>query len=354
MKIAYFISPHGYGHATRAIAIMQTLSSKSSQLEFILFSSLPEHLFSDAGLSFLYHHVVTDIGFYQYDALTEDVDKTVEALDRLLPFQADELERLAEKCADCELVLCDIAALGILVAQTAAIPSVLLESFTWDWIYQPYNKTNPRLKEHADYLKSCYVQADYHIQMQPYCHYDEKADLIVSPVFRAIRQPKEVLFSDIAIADRPIILVTFGGITSSYEFLKRLVDFPDYFFIIPAAGAYAVGENYLLLPAKHNFHHPDLINSSTVVICKTGYSTISEIYHSGVPLAYVGRASFPESPIIEDFIRQHLSGIKLQQDEFESGDWLNRLPELLQLEAKAMSKSNGAEQAAEFLLGLIA
>jgi len=361
MKIAYFISPHGYGHATRSIAIMQALathfsnkfSAKNSQIEFMIFSSLPEHLFTEAALSIQYHDVVTDIGFYQYDALREDIDATVEALQQLLPFQDDLLVRLASACRGCEFVLCDIAAMGILVAQKANIPSILLENFTWDWIYQPYTKNNSKLKVYADYLKACYVQADYHIQMQPYCEQNKQVDLIVSPVFRAVRTRKKDLFSGLSIGDKAVILITFGGITTSYDFLKRLADFPEYFFIIPAAGEYQQRENYLLLPAQHHYHHPDLINSSDLVICKTGYSTVSEIYHSGVPLAFVGRASFPESPIIEDFIREHLSGVKLGQQEFENGDWLPRLPELIQLQRKPKRTSNGADKIACFILELI-
>jgi len=38
----------------------------------------------------------------------------------------------------CLLVVSDISPMGLLVAETAEIPSILIENFTWDWIYQGY------------------------------------------------------------------------------------------------------------------------------------------------------------------------------------------------------------------------
>jgi len=350
MLITYFITPHGYGHATRSIAIMQAITAKAPNTKFIIITSLSEQIFADTDLNYQYIHTVTDVGLAQTNAFNEDINKTIHALEQLIPYQESLIQDLAAICKDTQMVLCDISALGIAVAKEIGVPSVLVSNFTWDWIYTPYLEQHPELKPYADYFKACYLQADFHIQLQPFCVNDESADLIVPPVFRPSTRSKEEIFADLPIQDRPIILVTLGGIATSYDFIQRLKEHPEYFFIIPSAGKYELQDNYLLLPAQTHYHHPDLIHAANVVICKTGYSTISEIYHSGVPLGFVSRDKFPESLVIEAFIDENLSGFKLNQKEFETGDWLNRLPKLLQLARRSKIDKNGADDIADFLL----
>lgn len=352
MKIAYFISPHGYGHATRSIAIMQALSRKAQHIKFSIVTSLNEQVFQDNGINYQYFPIVTDVGLYQHDAFNEDIEKTVNALDNLFPFNQDVLSEATAICRHCSYILCDISPLGIAVAEQLNIPSILLENFTWDWIYEPYLAESKELKTYAEQFKAYYARADYHLQLEPVCLSNSSADQSISPVFRLHRHEPGELFQDLPINNRPIILITLGGISTAYQFLQRLAAYPDYFFIIPSAGRYELTENALLLPVQSNYYHPDLIHNSDLVVCKTGYSTMAEIYHSGVPLAYLGRDKFPESEIIEAFIREYLSGKKLTQAEFASGDWLERLPELLQQPRKPVIDTNGADQIAEFILSI--
>ncbi|MFX6019324.1 hypothetical protein ABTF08_20820, partial [Acinetobacter baumannii] len=71
------------------------------------------------------------------------------------PPRAAEVEGLAAQLRACaaEVVLCDISPLGLEAARTAGIPSVLLESFTWDWIYRGYCEREPALAPFADLLE---------------------------------------------------------------------------------------------------------------------------------------------------------------------------------------------------------
>jgi len=34
------------------------------------------------------------------------------------------------------LSICEIAPMGILVAKETRVPAILVDNFTWDWIYQ--------------------------------------------------------------------------------------------------------------------------------------------------------------------------------------------------------------------------
>lgn len=43
--------------------------------------------------------------------------------------------------------------MGIVVAQKARVPSVLIENFTWDWVYENYVSADFPADQHVDYLK---------------------------------------------------------------------------------------------------------------------------------------------------------------------------------------------------------
>ncbi len=85
--IAYFISPHGFGHASRAAAVMETMYELDSSLRFEIFTKVPKRFF-DHSLSgaFGYHSLLTDIGLVQSIPLHGDLHKTVQRLDGFLPF----------------------------------------------------------------------------------------------------------------------------------------------------------------------------------------------------------------------------------------------------------------------------
>ena len=135
-RIAYFITPHGYGHAARASAVMAAIQQSDSAIRFEIFTQVPRWFFQDS-LSgpFGYHPILTDIGLVQKTSLAEDMPETVKRLDAFLPFDAGSIQDLAKQInqLECQLVLCDIAPMGIAVAGEVSIPSVLIENFTWEY-----------------------------------------------------------------------------------------------------------------------------------------------------------------------------------------------------------------------------
>jgi hypothetical protein len=57
--------------------------------------------------------------------------------------------------------------MGIPVAQKAGVASVLVENFTWDWLYRQYVADAGELSAHITYLQGLFEAADYHIQTEP-------------------------------------------------------------------------------------------------------------------------------------------------------------------------------------------
>lgn len=351
-KIACFISPHGFGHATRVIAVLEALKELHPDCHAHLFTTVSEALFGSLS-GFTYHPESVDIGLVQSSALTVDIPATCTQLDRLLPYPADRLAELADRCAGCSIILCDIAPLGIAIGRLARIPTVLLESFTWDWIYEPYCQKYPELQRHARFLGDLFRRADYRIQTEPLCR-EARRDVVCGPIFRRLRMTSDKIRARLDVRDRSLILITLGGIHQRLPELRRFEELPDLFFVIAGQPqTEQVAENCLLLQRDTDLSHPDLIGAADLVVCKAGYSTIAECCQAGARVIVIGRDDYPESQPLQSYVKRVLAGVSITAELYERGGWLPIARELLSRPKPAPAAENGADRVAAFLSGLL-
>ncbi len=363
-RIAFFISPHGFGHASRASAIMAAIHEIDPLIRFEIFTKVPSWFFQDSiPGAFDYHSLLTDIGFVQKTSLHEDIDMTARTLDDFLPFNDSQIAETAQLVnrLKCKLIICDIAPMGIAAARKAGIPSMLVENFTWDWIYEGYTN-HYQINKHVSYLRSIFTKADFHIQTEPVCCY-HKPDLTTSPVSRKTRTPRDMVRKKLRIPDnKKTVMITMGGTKNSHplsgsvpgEISRKLASEHDVYFVIPgAANSVAIRDNIICLPHKSDFFHPDLVSACDAVIGKVGYSTLAEVYQAGVPFGYISRPTFPESDMLVKFIEKNMPNIHIKEAEYQDNSWTDHLEELLSLHQVQRSGINGAEQAARFIYKLL-
>lgn len=357
-KIACFISPHGFGHAARAAAIMEEMRTLDVSVRFEIFTMVPRWFFEQSLKgSFGYHPFQTDVGLVQQSPLAVDLEETLQRLEEFLPFDSSEVSRLAEKlrALGCSLVICDIAPLGISVAAEAGIASVLIENFTWDWIYEGYAASEPRLENFIHYLRARFQSADHHIQTEPICR-RSPSSLVTRPVSRRVRTAGDEIRRRLGIAESSrAVLITMGGIPARHLFLDQLKSFAGTHFVIAGTGDIEqTHDNVTLIPRDSGLFHPDLVGACDAVVGKTGYSTVAEVYRAGIPFGFVARRDFRESEVLASFIEREMRGLALEETDFASGAWLRRIPELLALpRIERGPAENGAAQAARFLLGIL-
>ena len=354
LRIASFVTPHGFGHAARVAAVMEAIHRANGDAGFEIYTGVPQWFFEQSmSAPFGYHDVTTDVGLVQRTPLVEDVGATLDRLDGFLPFDRAFVERLAQqlKKQGVSAVICDIAPLGLAVAAAAEVPSVLVENFTWDWIYEGYAARDPRFVVHANYLSDQFAAADHHVQCEPVCVSGD-ADLVVPPVSREARRSRRQVREDLGIPEgAPVVLVSMGGVPASYGWIETLASSSDVVFVVPGVGERIERRGGLLtVPADSGLYHPDLVGTVDAVVGKLGYSTVAEVHRAGVPFAYVSRARFREAPSLAAFARRHLGAMPLTTTGFEHGKWIEQIGELLEIGRHSGSETNGADVIARYVL----
>ncbi len=334
---------------------MAALHARRTDLHFEIFTQVPRWFFDDSLTGpFTYHSTLTDIGLVQTSPLSEDLPLTIQRLNEFLPFDEARVADLAAQVKHCALVLCDIAPLGIAVARAAGIPPVLIENFTWDWIYEGYVEHAPGLQPHIDTLRGVFASAHYHLQTAPACDDSRPAHLVTRPVSRSPRTSAARVRERLGIPPHAkAVLLTMGGVQGEYAFLPRLDEQRHIYFVIPGGSDSPERRgNAVLLPHRSEFFHPDLLNACDAVVGKLGYSTLAEAYHAGIPFGFIQRARFREAPVLAAYIQSDMRGFEIPAARFEDGGWLSTLPDLVAMPRLERREPNGAEQAAEFIAGL--
>ncbi len=363
LSIAFFVTSHGFGHAARSSSVMNAIYARWPFVHFEIFTKTPEWFFKNSLLmTFNYHSETTDIGLVQSSPLHFDLDKTIDALEKFLPFDELRLAGLADQIyqSDCQLVISDISPLGIAVAEHAGLSSVLIENFTWDWIYKAYLGNDTRFKKYINMLGDLFSKAGHRIQAAPVC-YLIKGHLCTPPISRMPVTDPRLIRKRLEINDfDKMVLITMGGISETLPFVDQLADFDENIcFVVPGTSMNIPidGEkqkNIIFLPQNSSFYHPDLVNAADVVIGKIGYSTLAEVYHAGVPYGYIPRSDFRESSVFESYIQSNMEGFRINEKDFVSGAWLKQLYDLPALPKRSINEMNGADVAADYICNRLA
>ena len=356
-RVACFVSPHGFGHAARLSAVADAVHQVKPGCRFDIFTSVPAWFFRNSmSAPFTYHSADTDLGMVQLTPFKADMGQTLARLNKLLPFdpyQLSYLSYLVRRYA-CELILSDISPLGLAVGRQAGIPTVLIENFTWDWVYEDHTTDYPELNKHIKYLHRIFSSVDHHIQTEPVCH-PQVADLTVRPIWRKFRSPPSFIRQRLGIPEQDkMVLITTGGIPHKLDFLDTLRRWKQVWYVLPGASAQAETEgNLVLLPRNTPLFHPDLVNASDAVVGKAGYSTLAEVFGAGVPFGHVSRKDSRESQKLSDFIAREMIGLAIEEAEFYNGNWMEKLLVLLPKPRQQPRGINGADQVAEYICRLL-
>jgi hypothetical protein len=335
---------------------MAACSSRCPGLRHHLFTTVPHEFFGQSlgEAAWEIHRVECDVGMIQLDPFAEDVEATADALERLPLEGGAELDTIVAETAatGAPLVVSDIAPLGLLVADRLGLAGVLVENFTWDWIYQAYRSRS--LDAVGRRMTDIFDSAALRIQTIPVCR-PKTGARTVAPISRRRRQTSSEVRGALGIPKgRRVVLLSVSGLSSEVLSRRGFRAPSGTVLLAPGRTRAPVREEGLIrLPFVGGPFHPDLVAASDVVVGKLGYSTIAEVYHARTALAFSPRPRFPESQVLETFVRDSIPCARLPPGWLEDPATTEILEDLLETPRPKGPRPNGAGEAAELILGFL-
>jgi L-arabinokinase len=342
LNTTFYISGHGFGHASRSIEVIRALMATRPQPRVVVKTMAPRWLFDVAKIpGLLYEAFETDVGMTQTDSLTMDIGDTAR---RAAAFYGD-FERRADeeaaglRSAGADLVLGDIPPLAHAAAARAGIPSIAIGNFTWDWIYEGYATFLNDAPGVIQTIRDSYRLATRALRLPMHGGFATMAAIVDIPMIarRSTRGRDETRQVMRIPGDRPFVLAVFGGygLDIAFDEIARLEGLT---VLSPAAGVPPLS-------------YQDLVAAADLVITKPGYGIISECVANRTPLLYTSRGPFAEYDVFVAEMPRVLRCRFMPQDDLRAGRWRAHIDALLaQPDPPGRPRVDGADVAAKLIL----
>ena len=220
------------------------------------------------------------------------------------------------------LIVGDIPPLAFAVGASAGIPSIGLGNFTWDWIYADY----PRVRLAPSLLpaiRGAYAKASMALRLPMSGGFESFSNVRDIPfIARHASQTREEVCKMLKLpADKPIVLVSFGGYglpgldtdvagevqevhgrsarrtspSAARARKRRPPRRKGAFISINEEAMYDAGVRY-----------EDLVGAAEAVVTKPGYGIISECIANDAAMLYTSRGHFPEYDVLVEEMPKYL------------------------------------------------
>jgi hypothetical protein len=347
LQITFYVSGHGFGHASRAIELMHTLLTRRPDARIVVRTAAPQWLFEvmaeSHGGTIDVQAIHADTGIVQIDSLRPDEEDTVRqaagfyaTFDRRVAAEADSLRR-----ARADLVIGDIPPLAFAAAAQAGVPSVAVANFTWDWIYSIYPAFDRIAPDVLPAIRRAYARATQALRLPlhggfaPMAAVTRDIPFIARPSSRSRVDTRHALG---VTANRPVVLPSFGAYGVDLP-LERLAHDDRFTLIDPRRDP----------PA--GFLYQDLVAAADVVVSKPGYGIVSDCIANGTALLYTSRGRFAEYDVFVEEMPRVLRCRYIPQDDLRAGRWADAVEALLaQPSPPEQPRVDGANVATEAIL----
>lgn len=363
--IVFYVSGHGFGHASRDIEVMNALTRHQSDLPLIVRSAVPSWLFEVSAQRRLdVHPLETDSGVAQQDSLHHDERETARRAVRFYEIFDERVaaEAIWLKANGATLVVADVPPLACAAAARAEIPSIVIANFTWDWIYRGFDRFDALAPGVITTIGRAYATATHALRLPLHGGFATFGPVVRDIPFvarRSARGRTDVRHSLGLDASRPLVLASFGGhgVRLPYDVISgtnQLTVLITEFEAESNPGATAL-PNVRCLTARElaakQLRHDDLVAAADVVVSKPGYGIVSECIANSTALLYTSRGSFPEYDVMVEAMPRMLRCRHIAQETLLAGYWADEVEALLQQPPPPTRPMvNGAEVAADFIL----
>lgn len=352
MHLLVDISAHGLGHLAQTAPVLDVLRRLVPEMRLTVRSALPrERLAARIAPDFTHLPEARDFGFVMHNAV--DIDLAASA-QRYREFHADWPQRIAAETDwlrrhEVDALVCNVAYLPLAAAAKAGIPAAGLCSLNWADLFAHYFSGEPWAADIHAQILAAYNSASGFLRVSPglpMTDIERRHEL--APIARIGRRDRSRVsrLLDLDQSERWLLLAM-GGM----EFRLPLQDWPrtpGMNWLVPREWNSARGDVRGIEAANLGF--ADLLASVDAVITKPGYGTFVEAACSGIPILYLERADWPETPHLAAWLATHARAAALTREQLMTGDFMDVLRGLWRMPAPAAPLANGAEAAARWLV----
>lgn len=323
-NIAYYITPHGFGHAVRSLEVIRTLMRRDAQIEVTIVSDLPQFLIEQnlEGPVTLRRRKL-DIGLVQLDSLRFDLGATWQALRRLYHERqsiiAEERNFLLKN--EIQLVVSDIPFLAFHAAGEGNIANLGLGNFTWDWIYQAYAAEDSRWRPLIEWIREGYSRCELFLRLPMHGDCSACPKVLDVPLIarKAKREPavtREILG---CAPDQQAYLIAFHALQLDRQALSRIEKIEHALFYYKHPTSYPLKNGRCL--DDFDVSYVDAVAAMDGVITKPGFGIVADCLAHGTPVIYADRGHFPEYDVLVDALHTHLNCLHLPSEDLYRGRW---------------------------------
>jgi L-arabinokinase len=365
MTLVFYISGHGFGHATRTLAVIDRIAALRPDARIVVRCQVPAWLIARSGSPRIELQAAdVDTGMVQIDSLVLDADASArraaafyDTFDQRTAAEADILGALGA-----DVVIGDVPPLAFAAAARANIPSVALANFTWDWIYAYYPQFETLAPGVLARIAEAYSRATLALRL-PFAGGFASMRAVTKDiplVARCSTLGRAGTRARLGVGDeRPVVLASFGGHATPvpYDEIARRTgitllltdwearsngDEPPNLRRFSSADLNTAGVRY-----------EDLVAAADIVVSKPGYGIVSECIANGTALLYTSRGAFAENDVMVEQMSEVMRCSFIEQDALRAGDWQAAVDALMAQPAPTRHlRADGAEVAAEEILSV--
>jgi len=343
--IVVSISSHGFGHVSQTAPILNFLHERMPRIRLTVRSNVPlSHLHSRIHAPFTHLESEGDIGMAMTSALDVDIEQSrvaYRAFHENWEARVNEEARLLREIG-ADIVISNVGYLPLAGAQQAGIHNAGLCSLNWADIYRHYCGED----EIASGIQSIYANADVFFRATPGMEMGDLPNLFpVGPIASVGHDRRDELRDYLGLSKHEkLVLVSMGGITSRLP-IERWPRIDGVRWLVQQS--WQVMHPDVIEIESLPLGFSDLLASSDALVCKPGYGSFVEAACSGMPILFVARPDWPETPALVGWLGRNGVCSEVSRQMLEEGNIAFELERMWSKSYPARVVADGAIRVAE-------
>jgi hypothetical protein len=328
-NICYYISYYGYGHASRAIAIIRALLDKSKRTKIYVRTGYPFGFVKQSlpSQNVRVYKIQNNVGVAFFKkSFKIDKRATESLLNNWVSFSGNYLQKEKVFCKEKKigLILSDVPPKPLKVAEELGIPGVIISNFTWFFIY---NYLFGETANVIDLKKDCSLAS-----LALILPFNEKMAYIknkkdISLVSRTISVQRSFLKSKLGINPDELLIFCVSKSFDHQTLAKAKIPTNLKIKLLLSSNVDLKINNSVTIPETET-ETQNYLAACGLVISKAGYSTLAEAITAKVPICLFKREGFREDELMEREINRMGIGTIISSECLINGEWTQELENL--------------------------